>query len=161
MQDDDFGTVFPNAFVTLVAERAAAIDSDYTVVRRPLRQNDPHASVGVFESISTPGEWEIGGVNEPVMEIYRVNIQTQTAHADEEIGRGLSSFMAKTIRLMLYRDVTFRARLVQLQDTSMGVLETVLKWGHESQEYVPVQVDRTFFYLTNTVLRIDTELRFV
>lgn len=162
MNDDAlYDTIFPNNVVNVLAEQIALVDLDYIVVKRPVRDTDEHGTVGVFEAELEPVDKEIGTHGLSALSKYTFVIQTQVVEADPEVARRLSNYMAKTIRLMLSTDATLRARLAGLVDTTMGVRETTQKWEMRSQGFVPLEMNDTLYYVSNTVIWFYTHSRVV
>lgn len=150
--------VFPNNVVDLIATRAQLLDSDLTVVKRPLRASDPTQAVGVF-----PSEWrantdttEIGSI-EPTIQRYTFAIQAFVKDMDEERGLATHSVLSKMVRSMLYRDPPLHGSLGVLSVEMSSSTERTQRWGIGTVRYVSNEIQGSWLYLSTLEFWLETE----
>jgi hypothetical protein len=156
-------SIFPNNVVELTAMAMQRIDTDLTVVRRPLRSSDPQQSVGVHAQLWTPDEesYEMIGAlsREPTMQQYLIAVQAFVKHGDEEVGLATHSALSNYVRSVLYRDADLRVALQGLSVKYLnGTLETLKRWGIRTQRYFSNEIDAQWLYLSTLEFWIETEI---
>lgn len=155
--------IFPNNVVSLCKTAFLEIDSDLTVLGRPLRPTDPQQCVGVMAQMWTPDETsqEIIGVSpgEPTLQQYLIGIQALVKHGDEEKGLAIHSILSSRVRAVLYRDESFRVALQGLSATDSGVTEAMRRWGVRTARYLANEIDAEWVYLSTLEFWIETEKR--
>jgi hypothetical protein len=160
---DDTTIVFPNNVVSLVATRVELLDPDLVVFRRPLREADPHQSVGIVAANWLPNEdsYEMLGApqgrHEPSLQNYFITIQAFVRHGDEEKGLAIHSVLSKMLRAMLYRDNALRVGLASLSASMSGSTETTKRWGVRQQRYFSNELQGSWLYLSNLEFWLETE----
>lgn len=166
LEADD--TVFPNNAVLLLSEKAAEIDDDIVVLRRPLKKTDPIQAIGVFASQWVPDlrSYEMGNVlgggrSEPTLQSYVISIQAMVQDGDEVRGLTTHAVLGKKIRDMLLRDPHVGVALAQLVHTESfngtPVTERFKKRWINTQRYASNEVDGQWIYFTSLELLIETE----
>lgn len=153
---------FLEVLETVLTERLSDSGVSYTIAMRPLRPNDPNRSIGIFAVDWQPRQetMEMGGPGspeEPLLQRYNIRVQNLVKHSNEAEGRAMFADDAKTIRAILYRDMDLRVRLLAIQETDLGSLERVKKYGVRQQRYLNNDVRGTMLYLTATELWFETE----
>lgn len=150
---------FPFAFVDAVIESLQAFLPNHQVVPRPLRMTDAAASVGVYPATwqDIPGTKEIGHV-ESVENRYVLKIQTMRKSMQEAEGRALFANDSKLVRVILYRDPGLRVRLGGLQESLLGSVETVQRFGVTRQNFESTELSGSFVFLSVTDYTIDTSI---
>lgn len=155
--------VFPNNVVELVATRSVLLDSDFFVIKRPLRESDPNESIGVFAQQWTPDEatYEMRGgpqgPSEPTLQRYLITVQAFVKDMDEERGLVKHSILSKMIRSMLYRDEPLRVGLAGLTVQMNGSTERLQRWGIRQTRYFSNELNQLWLYLSNTEFWLETE----
>lgn len=155
-------TAFPMATVEIVHERFAELMRDRVILDRRLRPSDPARSIGIFPVDWSPvrNSMEIGGPNrppEPTLQTYQYRIQSLVKHTDEIEGRALYALDAKFVLAILYRDQDLRVRLTTVQETLLGSVERVQRFGVNSQRYLNNELSGQFIYLATTEFWVETE----
>lgn len=153
MSDD----AFPACLGDTIEVYLGALDSGYTILRRPLRPMDPNGAIGVYESDWAPVEIDIGPTADPGIAQYNVIIQTLVKNTDESFARNLSSKLAKTIRRMLYGNATLRLALWSLSETMFGATESVVNLGVQRQRFAQNSLNGEFVCMSVTELFIQTQ----
>lgn len=158
---DDTEPVFPNNVVELVAAKMQLIDSDFVVLKRPLRPSDPNQSIGIFGTLWMPDEssLEIGGIApaEPTLSSYQLGVQCLVKDGDEERGLTIHSIMSKRVRSVLYRDEALRVSLGMLYVTDGLSTERAKRWGIRTQRYMNNDIEGKFVYLSTLDYWLETE----
>ena len=149
-------TAFPQNIVELLAERLALVPGVRSVVTRDLDPGDGNGTVGVWASDWEPIDHEMP-VPEP-MGRYTFHIQTINKYAAVADGRAASSVLAKSIRVMLYRDPDLQVRLRQLSETSVGWRESGTRYGVSSQRYIDGQYLGEHLFLTISEAWLETRI---
>lgn len=155
--------VFPANVVDLISARAAFLDADLFIARRPLRESDPVQAVGIFGSQWYPDEesYEMRGApagrHEPTLQNYMIGVQAFVKDMDEERGLAAHSVLSKMIRAMLYRDEPLRVGLAALSVTMSGSTERAKRWGIRSQRFVSNELQGSWLYLSTLEFWLETE----
>lgn len=157
-------SVFPNNVVELVAMRAALLDADIKVLKRPLRNTDPNQSIGVYAGYWTPNDdtREMLGASfavQPTLSRYVVTLQAFIKDMDEERGLATHATLSRLIRSMLYTDNPLRVALSQLSSTLNGMTETSKLWGVSQQRFHQNELGGEWLYLSNLEFWLETEIR--
>jgi hypothetical protein len=159
----DVTAVFPNNAVSIIKDRAQALDADLFVVRRPLRETDNIQSVGVFGSQWNPqeGSYEIKGSplgrHEPTLSYYLITVQAFVKDMDEERGLATHSVLSKMVRSMLYRDDALRVGLLALSVVMNGSTERTKRYGVNRQNFVSNELSGSWLYLSTLEFQLETE----
>lgn len=152
---------FPNNVVTALAIVLPGIDSDLTLVRRPLRPSDPNYSISVYATLWQPDDssFEIGhsSPGEPTLSTYQIGIQTLVKDGDTERGLAISSILAKRIRSVLYKNEPLRVALGSLSVQDGPYKESMRRWGARSQRFMSNDIEGTFVTISVLDLWIETE----
>lgn len=148
---------FPHNFADLIKQHFEDEPDFGVVVGRPLRPTDQNNMVGVFPTVWTPEDYEIGQFD-PAVTRYMLGIQTLAKNATEEDGIIEHSRLAKKVRVMLYRDQDLRVQLGQLKTTDDTVTERLQRWGITNQRFLANEIDGQFLYLAVTDLWLETEI---
>ena len=152
-------TVFPdNAVALIVARIPAAVDSDLTVVRRPLRPTDPTQTVGVFPLTYSPqeGSIEIKSL-QPTLNRYNLVIQSFVKEYDEAAGITIHSILSSRLRSMFYRDQPLHVGLTALSVTMNNSTERMQRRGITTQRYLSNEIQGTFQYASWLEVWLETE----
>lgn len=157
--------VFPNNVVEILYTRITLIDSDLTVVRRPLRESDPVQSVGVFATQWLPDDdsHEMkGGTlgaygHDPSLDRYICAVQAFVKDMDEERGLAVHSVLSEKLRTMLYRDAALRVGLSTLTTNLNGVQKRTTRWGISTQRYFSNELQGSWLYLSTLEFWLETE----
>lgn len=153
--------VFPNNVVDLVATFLGTIDTDFMILKRPLRPTDPNQSIGLFGTLWMPDEssYEMGGVApaEPTLSTYQLGVQCLVKDGDEERGLIVHSIMSKRVRSVLYRDQALRVSLGSLYVTDGLSTERTTRWGIRTQRYMNNDIEGKFVYLSTLDYWLETE----
>lgn len=149
---------FPVNVESAIADSLAMIEGlNAKPIRRPLRVSDPAKCVGVHSVNWVPqGQIEIGS-QEPTVQRYTLRVQSLIKAAKEEEGRALYVALAKTVRVMLYRDPALRLRLSTLVEDSLGSRERFQKCGIQTQRYLNTEFRGAFVFLASTDFWVETE----
>lgn len=155
-------SVFPNNIVEMIKVRIpVSVDTDVTVVRRPLRPTDPNQSIGLYPDTWAPDEdsFEINPQmkNIPTLQDYRVFVQSFVKHADEEEAINTHAVMAERIRSMLYKDTLLQQAFSQLTYSSGGKTERAQRWGPRAQRFMSNEVSGSFLQSSITEFWLQTE----
>lgn len=151
---------FPTNGLMVLYDRLAFIAGVELVVRRPIRPIDPSFTIGVMSQDWEPsGDPEMKGRSnpDPTLGRYIYTIQALVKHSDVDEGLRLHAYMAKKIRVMLYRDPELRVRLQSLAEDDLGVHERTQRWGVRRQNYMSNEVDGTWLHLSTTEFFLETE----
>lgn len=150
--------VFPTCIGDTIAEYITKLNADFIVVRRPLRETDANGAISIQEQNWVPESYDIGPTVDPATALYPIIIQTLIKHQDEQLGRALSSRLAKRLRAMLYRNDALRVALFALQETLDGTTEKVARIRVMGQSFMANDFGTPIFsYLTVTELAVYTE----
>lgn len=153
---------FPGTFVNEIARSLQEFMPTHSVQTRPVRNTDPPRSVGVF-SVSWRADVESFGIGqvEPTLNRYVVRVQNVAKGFDE--GEVMAAFTndAKTIRVILYRDLDLRVRLSGLQEAFMSSVERVHKMQVLGQDYLSTRLTAEFMHVATTDVLIETETTFI
>lgn len=154
--------VFPNNVVELLALGLQVIDSELTVLKRPLRPSDPNQCIGVFPALWQPKEdsLEIGHrfPNEPTLSEYQIGIQGFVKDGDEVRGLTTHSILSNRIRGVLYRNADLRVALQSLYVYDGVSTERLRRWGVRTQRYMNNDIDGKFVYVSTLDYWIETEV---
>lgn len=150
---------FPFAFVDAIIDSLKEFMTSHQIVPRPLRMTDGAASIGVYPATwqDMPGTKEIGHI-ESVENRYVLKIQTMRKSMQEAEGRALFANDSKLVRVILYRDPGLRVRLGGLQESLLGSVETVQRFGVTRQNYESTELTGSFVFLSVTDYTIDTSI---
>lgn len=158
--------VFPNNIVEIVKTRTQFLDSDLTILKRPVRASDPTQTVGLTAASWLPDltSYEfpyLGGGNvqagEPTLQRYTINVTSFVKDMDEENGQAVHSVLAALLRSMLYRDNTLRVGLAALSVTMNGHIERAKRWGVSNQRFLNNTVDQQFMFVSTLEFWLETE----
>lgn len=157
-------TIFPNNIVSLTAARAALLDDQLHVLKRPLRASDPNQSVGVTAAIWTPNDRSQEMLGEqfavqPTLSRYIVNVQGFIRDMDEERGLNVHTVLARMLRAMLYTDQPLRVALSQLSSTLGPTTERSQRWGISQQRFFVNEIKGEWLYLSILEFWLETETR--
>lgn len=153
-------TMFPmNSVDEIRVSLDQYLDTDVTVVRRPLRTLDPNRCVGIFPVSQEPieGSEQIGQF-EPALNRYNLRCQLLVKHADEEEGRRLYAVDTTVVKTILYRDAALHARLAALSHTIMGTTERYKQFKVRQQRFLNNELGSQWVYLSVTDLVLETEI---
>jgi hypothetical protein len=157
-------TVFPNNIVEVLKTELQKIDTELSVVRRPLQTTDVEQAVGVFALDWIPDETSIemrGGTSPapqfPTLSEHYVSIQSLIRDTDEERGIATHSALAQRIRSTVARSASLRLALAALTWTGLGSTERAKRWGISRQRYMTTEVQGTWLYLSITEFKMETE----
>lgn len=154
--------IFPNNVVELVTTRAATLDEDLHIFKRPLRASDPNQSVGVIAANWLPDEntKEMigpGSPNQPPISKYLVSVQGFIRDMDEERGLNVHSVLSMRLRSMLYNDQPLRVGLRALSSTLGGTTESSRRWGVSQQRFFSNEINGEWLYLSILEFWLETE----
>lgn len=161
--------IFPNNVVITLAEKAAELDEEIVVLKRPLRASDPNVAVGIFASQWSPDEssYEIGqnatlgggARHEATISQYLISIQALVKDMDEIRGLNKHSVLAKMVRDMLLRDPHTGVALTMLSvtDESGQHTERVQRRKVRTQRYISNEISGSWLYLATLEFLIETE----
>lgn len=154
-------SVFPNNVVDLIYDRLGTIDSDVTMLKRPVQVIDGASSpaIGVFARQAQPQEdsREIAGVM-PTLETYYVVVHSFVLDVDEEVGHRTSSVLSKLVYMMLYTDSALKLGLQASEVTFNGHVERFKRYGIRQVDYVNNEINKRFYFLATTLFWFDTEI---
>lgn len=151
--------VFPDNAIALIAARIpAAVDSDLTVLKRPLRPTDPTQTVGVFPINFAPmdNSIEIQSL-QPTLNRYGIIVQSFVKNYTEEDGIVEHSILSSRLRSMFYRDVPLHAGLTVLQVTMNNSLERMQRRGITVQRFLSNELQGVFQYTSWLETWLETE----
>jgi hypothetical protein len=151
--------IFPDNVVDLTATwLATAIPQNQGVYKRPLRVGDPNYSLGVYALSWVPDELEIGST-EPTFTTYTFGIETLAKYGDEQLGREWGAYLAKSVRLMVYRNQGFTVPLRQMSETrpSDGSMERVQRFGIRKQMFSTGNLQQQSLHFSKTEFWVQTE----
>jgi hypothetical protein len=156
-------TVFPNNIVELLALRSQLLDSDITVLKRPLRNTDPNQSIGITAAQWLPDEnsREMLGAAfavQPTLSRYTVSVQAFVKDMDETRGLNVHSVFSRIVRSMLYTDNPLRVGLSQLSSTLDGATERSQRWGITQQRFFSNELSGEWLYLSTLEFWLETEI---
>lgn len=158
----DATNIFPSNVVQLVSARFAIEDSRLTVLKRPLRTQDPNFSIGVWANNwqPVPHTNEMLGIDfarQSTLEQYVVYIQGFCRNADEIAGLNQHCVMAESIRSILATDGPLREQLGGLTAVLNGQTKSLKKFWVRAGRYVNNQVNGENMYLTTNDLMLEVE----
>lgn len=149
---------FPGNLVEVLKPVVGAVDGVGDVLGRPIRRQDQTGLAAVF-----PGEWApqdteigVGGLGEPTIQRYTLNVQYAWKGTPEEAARAHHSTVSKKIRAMLYRDPDLRVALAGLSDEFLGVTERFARLGVPGQRFFSNEVDGLFVFLSHIDMWVET-----
>jgi len=150
---------FPDNVLTELETSFAFYMPDFGVFHRPLRTTDPAQALGLFVADWQPdkGSEQIGNQFEPAIARYQYRVQLLIKASDEVTGRGLFGVGCKSVRAILYRDPALVVRLTALNETILGVRETVKRFGVLRQRFLSNEIRGSMLYLATTDFWLDTE----
>jgi len=154
---------FPATFVSMIAKALDdLLPDDCVVVERPLGESDPNYAVGVYaESWATDEDTYQIGQFEPTENRYEIRVQSLVKSIDHMTGRAAHSNLAKTIRVILYRDTTLRVRLTTATEELLSSVERVKGYGVKRQEFLSGKVGAGFMFMATTHVFVDTNTTFL
>lgn len=131
------------------------------VFTRALNQTDPNGSIGLECIAWDPDETSIEmhgqGDEEPTFQIYSFRIQCLNKHGTKETGLEIHRQLAKSIRLMLYRDATLQIGLRALVIT-LDRTERFRTLKVKSQKFASTEMGtNTLVFLSGTEFTVITE----
>ena len=130
-------------------------------LRRPLRREDPSWTLSVFPVSWAPDTLEMGGTDpsfEPTDSTYSFQIQTLVKTTDEQDGRVWGAYLAKSVRLVLYRGPSFVVPLRQLKETRAdGSVERYQRSGIKQQRFAANSLNNLFLQYSSTDYWVQTE----
>jgi hypothetical protein len=150
---------FPMNVLETVTSRMELLLPDFDAfLARPLRPSDPARSFGMFPVDWMPRDesWEMSGFG-PTLSRYLFRVQVLVKHTDELEGRATYAEDAKNVRLILHRDVPLRTQLASLNETSLGGIERLQRFGIRNQRYLNNELQGQFIYLASTEFWVETE----
>lgn len=151
--------LFPNNVLSVLADslQDGSIPEVTGVLYRPLRASDPTFSLGIFPTDWAPDEIEIGTI-EPTLTTYTFQIQSLVIAADEQEGRQWGSYLAKSVRLVLYRNETFAVPLRQLREIRPdGSIERCQRFGIKRQKFAANILNGQLLHFSGTEFWVQTE----
>lgn len=148
-------TLFPYNVVDIVAEAAQARDGEAVIVKRPVHEEDPSKTVGIFAQDWTPTDDEIGGMG-PTISRYLYRLQVMIKAGNEEEGQRDHAILSKSLRSMLYLDSDLEVAYASLTETMDGLRESFSNRGVLTQRFFSSEMGRTFVYLSTIDLWVDT-----
>lgn len=160
--DFDATNVFPSNVVQLVSARFAMEDDRLTILKRPLRPQDPNYSIGVWASnwLPVPGSQEMLGVDfarSSTLENYLVMVQGFVRNTDEVAGLNAHAVLSETLRTILASDPPLREQLGGLTAVLNGTTKSLKKFWVRSGRYVNNQLNGENMYLTTNDLMLEVE----
>lgn len=136
----------------------AELDESFTVLKRPLRTQDPNLSVGIF-----PNDWvpvansrEMGFAGD-TLSTHLVRVHLLIKAGEEQAGRYLSGIHAKKLRTMLAHDADLQLRLGQLSEVSGSIKERAQRFGVRNQRFLNNELTGQFIFLATTEFWVETE----
>lgn len=154
-------TDFPQAALDALVPFMTRIDGIKTVVQRPVDQKDGSETLGIFVLGWEPIEYEMIGSNLPMPSLteHEIFLQYVVKSTDEIAARQKYRKVAKSLRLMLYRDESLRDSFGQLVDQDpSGILERVRNWKVRRQRFASDEIEGDFVYMSVTELVLTTEV---
>ena len=162
MISENQNSSFPDNVIRVIEPKMVAIDTDMTVVRRPLRPSDPNQAIGLFPTLWMPNEesYEIGHStpHEPTIHEYQIGVQGLIKHGDEVIGLSIHSLLAMYIRRVLYKDQNLRNDITSLVVASGGLVERTRRWTARLQRYMNDEVEGQFVFVSTCEVIVETEI---
>lgn len=154
---------FPASFITEIAKALRdLLPENCVVVERPLGESDPSFSIGVFaDSWAVDENTHQIGQFEPTENRYVIRVQSMIKSIDHMDGRAAHSNLAKTIRVILYRDTTLRVRLTTATEELLSSVERVKGYGVTRQEFLSGKVGAAFMFMATTFVFVDTNTTFL
>ena len=152
---------FPQNVIDAILPSVAELMPGYEVLQRPLRHLDPDQSLGIFPADWTPNQEtvQMGDQAEPAIAVYEFRIQVLIKASDEEMGRALFALACKSIRVMLYRDAALIVRLQALNETLLGTVESMKRYGVRRQRFLNNELQGRLMWLATTDFFLETESR--
>lgn len=155
------GLGFPDLFVytlrnQLNAQVPTATNPIGGIFLRPLRPDDPNASVAVFEQDVEPIEYEISGSQTPSLMRWACLVQVYVKAVNETDGRATRSKMLQRVRAALFSSTTQTA-LMTLRDSNTQ--ERVSKFRMRRISFASGDGPRTgeMFFLGQVEIHFETE----
>lgn len=142
--------------VDAIAIRFSTVTGIDEVIKRQLHPEDPSKCLAVWPDDWNPTSFEIGQID-PAMSRYIYGVAYMTKTSDPEEGVADAALVAKTIRVMLYRDTALLQTLRQLNDPSLGMTERYLRHG-ASQKFFSNTIADEFVTISTLKLWVDTEI---
>lgn len=154
--------VFPGPAILLVAARMEMLGDNLTVVKRPLRTNDPSLSIGVYATswAPTPNSMEMMGVehaHSSTLEQYSLTIESFVKDAEEQHGLATHSALNELVRTTLGSDLALRASLGGLQATLNGTTKELQRFWVRSSRYLNSKLGGAFLYLATNELMLEVQ----
>jgi hypothetical protein len=155
-------TTFPVNIANVLAAKLLAITGVDNVKMGELAATDANGTCAVLASSWRPvesgnqGGWQIG-VPEP-MGKYLLTVSTLVKNGDRDQGRAASAQLAKSIRVMLYRDTDLAVQLAQLTETLDGYTERVTRSKVFEQQFLDGGQAGVFVFASVTQLDVYTEI---
>lgn len=153
----EFG--FPENVLDEIEKSVQTYMSEYDVVHRPLRIQDPPRSLGLFAFDWSPldDSKQIGQI-EPALNKYEIRIQTLFKGVGEVEARGENVLASKSLRAILYRDPTLVIRLRALSEEFLDTRETFKRYGVRRQSFLNNQMSGSMINLIVTEVWFETEV---
>jgi len=154
-------TTFPiNIEDVLVAKLASLTVGDaaapVTVQTKQIDPTDANGTISVEAGTWKPVAQEIG-VPEP-MGKYSITISTLVKNATSEQARRDSAVLAKSVRVMLYRDQDLAVQLANLTESLLGYTERVTQKKVFDQRFMDGKVGTSFAFITVMQFDVYTEI---
>jgi hypothetical protein len=151
-------SAFPENVIDLLVEFASQLDGVSLVVARSLNMTDPNGCVGLDADEWVADEVEMGPTMglEPTLSTYVINIQHMVKHADAIEGARLHREVAKSIRVMLYRNADLAVRFQGLVEDGER-RERMLKWQVLGQRFASNDIQGIFTSMSATEFAFQTE----
>lgn len=147
---------FPDCVLEVLAARLRTLPGVNEVVIRPLDPTDGNGTIGLTAVGWEPVEYEIGG-HGPTLSEYSVVIEHLVKHSDRVEGNRLHRSVARSVRMMLYRDTDTQVALRQIVHQTPDSRERMMKWSL-FQRFASNEINRSFFFVSATTMNFQTEL---
>lgn len=153
--------IFPNNVADVIFEALrTGIPEIQLALRRPLRVEDPSWTLSVYPTTWVPDTIEMNGQDsfEPTDTTYSFQIQTLIKTTDEQEGRVWAAYLAKSLRLILYRAQSFIVPLRQLKESRAdGSIERYQRSGIKQQKFAANSLNNLFLQYSSTDYWVQTE----
>lgn len=154
--------IFPNNVADVLFDALRiGVPEIQTALRRPLRVEDPSWTLSVFATTWMPDTLEMTGDEfsfEPTDTTYSFQIQTLIKSSDEQEGRVWAAYLAKSIRLILYRAQSFVVPLRQLKEIRAdGSIERYQRSGIKQQKFAANSLNNQYLQFSSTDYWVQTE----
>lgn len=154
---------FPDNLVEVMHDAVTRVEGVTigAVFDRYLNKTDPNGAVGIQTEEWIPVDYEMNGRGdfEPTVQNYLFSVQHMVKHADAQEGQRIHREVAKSIRLMLYRDNAVQVALRQLLewDEVLDRKERFQGLRITAQRFASNDIDGTFVFLSATEVTVQTE----